>query len=863
MDWVVQHAFRHTFIKIENGVIRAQLASEAVSRHYQIVQPDGSPLDPSRELVPSIGGGAFGEVVRAVDSVGIHVAIKLITDLQIGADDTGPGTPTLFEREIRLSNAQPFKNVLPVVDYGTARDRHGKEYGFYVSRFVEGKTLRRFVDGIVRNKTAHLEDELARRQVHDQILLIILDILSGLTELERAHIVHMDVKPTNILVHSVSDDDRLADDEVADRSARGYLIDLGAAKSVEASPAGSTLLRYTEGWFPEHLLSKLQLESDDRYTTYERLLTCWRHIDPINTARVLETIFLDRFRRGNPLVTSRPKLQRQEEERETFWKAVFGPDFAVIEGVIDEMLACPRLGIKSAIDAKRAFEAISTYSATGPTSALTLTDRHAGLRVHTGRSLVRVSLPFDQIIRHPAFQRLRLIQQLSFVSEVYPDATHNRYSHSLWAFDLAKQFVWGLQRKAIFHRVFQRRDVDHFLAAALLSNISAYPFVHAFEELRREGLVSGDAAVAAIPRLEVVAADTLNEVRDGTSIRELLRSHDMNPDAVLYAIAEDEKSGDWSAAVNVTRDLIRGPVNVNRVAYLLQDSQRTGAKFGRAIDDGSLAEALTIRFDPETSLGTTGLGIDEEGVSTAEAVLTAVYWMYRNVYWVHNNRAFGAAIKFVVRWLLKEGRLTFPRFRRETLWSSDWQSLQFLREEYSALTTGGITGVNPLDALLTLRRIGYRRVYSLRLMSDDDWRLREKLMGAITFARQDALTAGIAELVRTWTEPQHGEILVDVPAEGKLRESGVPGDNAAAAPITTQYPLFVCIQTLITKNIDRWVDLSTYSPLVAMLGRTEEQNGMRFRVFFAESLLQRIPQLEWRKLEVALPKQLLSVTTHW
>ena len=50
------------------------------------------------------------------------------------------------------------------------------------------------------------------------------------------------------------------------------------------------------------------------------------------------------------------------------------------------------------------------------------------------------------IIELPVFQRLRRISQLSFADFVYPNASHNRFSHSLGVFHLADKLCDYLEK---------------------------------------------------------------------------------------------------------------------------------------------------------------------------------------------------------------------------------------------------------------------------------------------------------------------------------------------------------------------------------------------------------------------------------
>src|ERR687890_2885940 len=104
----------------------------------------------------------------------------------------------------------------------------------------------------------------------------------------------------------------------------------------------------------------------------------------------------------------------------------------------------------------------------------------------TVRDVLYDRIPLGQpdiaLIGTAPFVRLERIQQLGFVSRVWPGARHTRFEHSLG--------VMHLTRLAIDHirgnpegRWLTDSDARVAVAAALLHDIGHYPFSHAIEEL--------------------------------------------------------------------------------------------------------------------------------------------------------------------------------------------------------------------------------------------------------------------------------------------------------------------------------------------------------------------------------------------
>ena len=156
-------------------------------------------------ILDRLGSGGMGVVYRALQrSAGRVVALKLIK-----ADWWGDSTRVGFhEAEIRFRNeAQALAqldhdHIVPVYDVG-----HVGGVLFYSMRLIKGRGLGQILlsDGpLSPRRAAYYIEPIARaiQYAHDH------------------HVLHRDVKPSNILV---------------DENDRPYLIDLGLAKSLEAT----------------------------------------------------------------------------------------------------------------------------------------------------------------------------------------------------------------------------------------------------------------------------------------------------------------------------------------------------------------------------------------------------------------------------------------------------------------------------------------------------------------------------------------------------------------------------------------------------------------------------------------------------
>ena len=90
--------------------------------------------------------------------------------------------------------------------------------------------------------------------------------------------------------------------------------------------------------------------------------------------------------------------------------------------------------------------------------------------------------PEVALIGSGPFLRLDRIQQLGFVSRVWPGAKHTRYEHSLGVLHLTRLAVAHLRATADGAWITDE-DARVAAAAALLHDLGHYPFSHAIEEL--------------------------------------------------------------------------------------------------------------------------------------------------------------------------------------------------------------------------------------------------------------------------------------------------------------------------------------------------------------------------------------------
>ena len=250
--------------------------------------------------------------------------------------------------------------------------------------------------------------------------------------------------------------------------------------------------------------------------------------------------------------------------------------------------------------------------------------------LRTGRHLVRIPPEIDvpitprvrQLIDSPEFRRLREISQLGLVSLVYPAAHHTRFEHSLGVYRMALLFLDRLADDERFASAVEARDAEQFLVASLLHDLGHWPFCHPIE----------DVSLPRIPTHELFANSFLLE----GDIADTLREHwDMHPREVMAMLSGKPKD----RSKRILKSLLSGPIDVDKMDYLMRDSLHAGVPYGRNFDQSRLISSLCLNEQGN------GLGITDKGKTAAEMMVFARYVMFSEVYWHHAVRSATAMLQ--------------------------------------------------------------------------------------------------------------------------------------------------------------------------------------------------------------------------
>ncbi len=227
-----------------------------------------------------------------------------------------------------------------------------------------------------------------------------------------------------------------------------------------------------------------------------------------------------------------------------------------------------------------------------------------------------------QIIDSPEFQRLKQISQLGLVSEVYPAAHHTRFEHSLGVYRMALRYLQRLRHDERFAAAVSVKQAEIFIIAALVHDVGHWPFCHPIEDLQLMGVPEHEQ-FASNYLLHGEIADVL---RDGWNI---------DPSEVVSLLSAKPVE----VGSQILQSMLSGPIDIDKMDYLMRDSLHAGVPYGRNFDQERLIGSLCLNASGD------GLALTDKGKTAAEMMVFCRYVMFSEVYWHHAVRAATAMLQ--------------------------------------------------------------------------------------------------------------------------------------------------------------------------------------------------------------------------
>ena len=246
----------------------------------------------------------------------------------------------------------------------------------------------------------------------------------------------------------------------------------------------------------------------------------------------------------------------------------------------------------------------------------------------------------SKILSHPALRRLKSEAQLGFMREVYPSATHNRWSHTIGVFAALVRYYNALlsDPEVPTLRIFMDTDdLCHAMLAALLHDIGQVSFGHDLEE----------SCPLLFNHNKIIERLLTEKAWSEYSLTDVIKAEWNNVDVqrVLNILTKNKMK---KPIDGVAEDIIDGPIDADKLDYLRRDSISCGVVYGHGIDVIRFLPALSIDAKINLDGCRLALAYKAKGSSAIESVLLARYQMFGAVYWHHSFRCIQAMFSHAV-----------------------------------------------------------------------------------------------------------------------------------------------------------------------------------------------------------------------
>lgn len=255
------------------------------------------------------------------------------------------------------------------------------------------------------------------------------------------------------------------------------------------------------------------------------------------------------------------------------------------------------------------------------------------------------STPFTERIRgllqSVELRRLSRIDQLGLIRLIYPVASHSRLEHSLGTLAMSVRFARALYSdplSPIFRQLMRKEDLELLLVLCLVHDIGHYPLAHDLEEVDLE-LFGHERRTRAL------------FARDNSEVATQVESDFWSP-GILERLDRilDKENPPLSIQEMLAKSIIDGPVDADKIDYLLRDSENLRLQYGRGVDVEKLLQSMTVVVTIEKPTPDdppqvrARIGITDKGRIPAESVAFARYSLYGAVYWHRTHRTMKAML---------------------------------------------------------------------------------------------------------------------------------------------------------------------------------------------------------------------------
>lgn len=682
---------------------------------FDINIPLGSP-----EETTLLGEGQYGKTWKigyreAPDDTEQWVAIKILKPIPPARPGSNP--IKAFADEVRFLRQLRHPGIVRIIRDGTCNVGDEKSY-YYMAEYEAGETLNKFPWD---------------PQVGDVSVVVDLakDLLTTLHYCHSKRVLHLDIKPDNILVST----------DTYDGKPKCVLIDFGKAKRIYDAEEEDLTGKFTSVAPVVHKYVHPHLHE---YLRRNR------------APKELYTAGAERFDLYSIAVVLEDMLPGSETER---WLPN-SRQYRLVRTLCNALKNSDDDSFFSALHGLEIIQRMPSRSEATEPVKVRLTNLNS----------VFMDAGIMDLVETEEFQRLRHISQLGMSHLVYPSATHTRFSHSLGAYYFAGEYARFLNNDAYFRFHYSSEDMALLKLMALVHDIGHYPFAHYLEDLESRELpirlghryytnrmITGEIGWVESGGVPGRFAHLIREITG------------LDPEEFLNRLEED----------TLLHSIIDGPIDCDKLDYLIRDGAACGVPYPRSIDTERFMSSLICTGIDKNPI----IGVSPKGVAAVETILLARYHMFSEVYWHKTCRAIASMIRDAMWQLLQTQRVEQEEFNDVVLKKGDYNFLRWVASKLAEVDE------QASDDLIGGAFLGkQRRIYKRVLTYSPIWADRrasttpyedlvDKCHSYATACKvRDAIVDTLNKKGKSlsgWLDIPKHHVLLDIPPAGKDIQRGI------------------------------------------------------------------------------------------
>jgi HD superfamily phosphohydrolase len=572
----------------------------------------------NKEYVYGVGGS--GVVLKLADKMfnNTHVALKFPRPVngQIA------NLSSLLSKEIDHLVELKHPGIVNIIQKGLFKDiGRYNTLPYYIMEGVVGESSDDFFSHFRPNE-----------QVFIEILRKTAEIISYMHNHPCGGVVHLDVKPKNIVIKDNS---------------TPIMIDLGTCKHI-SNDIEPTLIACTRSFACPSLVRQLSRDPSDDNRARGNLKRCeinlcwdlfplgltilsWLGIEN-NTGTIDKNAIFNNFtaytRKYLLLLVGRLLSEN-------------------IPNWLTQKINLPNKILKEygILNADQLLDAVARIDGqNGPIYEVPEIDNraHGSLQTGYGQHVVTTKRVIS-VVEHRLFRRLNSITQLGLVYQVYPGAKHTRREHSLGTYaNIIKiiKALWNDKISPFFRQLVSKEDIADLLLTSLLHDIGQFPFAHELEEIDSTAFKHSKLSRAMI-RGQLYSKKKGAKKIVFEPLDSVFNEWETTPDRILSLLDAKATNIDAQPMRKLLRAILSGPIDGDKLDYLIRDGRQLNLPYPEGIDTKRLYECLTTVVIPQVgnARNVPALGVHARGRAAAEFLTFTRYTMYLQAYWHHAVRS--------------------------------------------------------------------------------------------------------------------------------------------------------------------------------------------------------------------------------